>query len=72
MTRRTGLLVLLLLAVAWLAYQTWPPHWQARAAERAAIDRCKDIKHGEHLSLAEIEQRNQRCRAMEAAFRAKW
>jgi hypothetical protein len=72
MTRRTGLLVLLLVAAGWLAYRTWPPHWQARAAEQAAIDRCKDIKQSEHLTVAEIEQRHQRCGAMEAAFQAKW
>lgn len=72
MTRTTGLLVLLLLAVGWLAYRTWPPHWQARAADQAAINRCKDIKRGENLSVAEIEQRHQRCKAMEAAFREKW
>lgn len=72
MNRRTGLLVLLALVVAWLAYETWSPRWQERLADRAAVRRCKDIRQGEQLSVPALHQRHARCEAMEAAYRKKW
>jgi len=72
MNRRTGLLVLLTLAVAWLAYETWSPRWQERLADRAAVRRCKDIGRSEHLSVPALHQRHARCDAMEAAYQKKW
>lgn len=72
MTRRTFLLTLLLLATGWLAYLTWPAQWQQRAADRAAIARCKNITKSDNLDLAAMRARHARCDAMEAAFRKKW
>ena len=72
MNRRTGLLVLLTLALAWLAYETWSPRWQERLADRAAVRRCKDIGRSEHLSVTALHQRHARCEAMEAAYQRKW
>lgn len=72
MNRRTGLLILLALAFVWLAYETWSPRWQERLADRAAVNRCKDIRRSEHLDVTALEQRHARCDAMEAAYRRKW
>ena len=72
MTRRMFLLIVLAMATAWLAYQTWPAKWQERAAERAAISRCKDIRKSDQLDLRAMRARLARCDAMEAAFRNKW
>lgn len=72
MTRRAALLLLLAVSLGWLAYQTWPPQWQERLADRAAITRCKDIRKSEHLDVAAIRARHARCAAMEAAFQKKW
>jgi hypothetical protein len=72
MTRRMFLLVLLAIATAWLAYLTWPAKWRERAAERAAISRCKDIRKSDQLDLPAMRARLARCDAMEAAFRNKW
>jgi hypothetical protein len=72
MTTRMFLLVVLALATGGLAYLTWPAKWQERAAEHAAIARCKDIRASDHLSPAAIRERVARCDAMEAAFRNKW
>jgi hypothetical protein len=72
MTRRMFLLIALAMATAWLAYLTWPAKWQERAADRAAITRCKDIRKSDHLDLPAIRARLARCDAMEAAFRVKW
>jgi hypothetical protein len=72
MTRRAGLLMLLAVSLGWLAYQTWPPQWQERIADRAAITRCKKIQQSEHLDVAAIRARLARCEAMEAAFQKKW
>jgi hypothetical protein len=72
MTRRAGLLILLALALAWLAYLTWPPQWRQQAAERAAIAQCRDINPSQDLELKAIQERLAHCDAMEAAFRKKW
>ena len=72
MTRRMFLLIVLAMATAWLAYLTWPAKWRERAAERAAITRCKDIRKSDHLDLPAIRARLARCDAMETAFRNKW
>ena len=73
MTLRLGLLILLALTVAWLAYQTWSPQWQEQMADRAAIRHCnQDIKASDHLDLAQIAERHARCDAMQAAYRRKW
>jgi len=66
------LLVVLALATAWLAYLTWPAKWRERAAESAAITRCKDIRKSDQLDLPAIRARLARCDAMESAFRNKW
>jgi hypothetical protein len=66
------LLLVLAMATAWLAYLTWPVQWRQRAAERAAITQCRDIRKSDHLEMRAIRARLARCDAMEAAFQNKW
>ena len=72
MTRRTLLLAVLLLTTGWLAYVTWPAQWQKRAAERAALDRCRNISESDSIDMAALRARRARCEAMEVAFQEKW
>ena len=72
MTRRTFLLVLLLLTTGWLAYVTWPAQWQKRATERAALERCRDISESDNIDMTALRARRARCEAMEVAFQEKW
>ena len=72
MTRRAGLLILLALALGWLAYQTWSPQWLEQWTDRAAIRQCKRMSESEHLDLAQLHARRARCKAMEAAYSKKW
>jgi hypothetical protein len=72
MTRRAGLMILLALALGWLAYRTWSPQWLEQWTERAAISDCGHISESEHLDLAQIAERRARCRAMQAEYDRKW
>ena len=72
MTRRAVLLILLALALSWLGYQTWSPHWLEQWTDRAAIRQCKRVGEGENLDLAQLHARRARCQAMEAAYSRKW